>query len=82
MESNLDPHAVSPEALARFFHEEYERLAPEHGYETRKESAVPWVEVPEPNRKLMVAVADSVLQRFFPDRASFSNEVETVDGEV
>jgi len=27
--------------LAQAFHEAYERLAPEFGYETRKESAVP-----------------------------------------
>jgi hypothetical protein len=49
------------EALARRFHETYERLAPEHGYETRKASAVPWEDVPEPNRALMVAVASELL---------------------
>lgn len=32
--------------LARLFHETYERLAPEFGYKTRKESAVPWKDVP------------------------------------
>jgi hypothetical protein len=36
---------VTAEALARLFHETYERLAPEFGYETRKASAVPWEEV-------------------------------------
>lgn len=66
-EEPLDPRAVSPEALARWFHEEYERLAPEYGYKTRKESAVPWVQVPEQNRELMIAVAGSVLERFFSD---------------
>jgi hypothetical protein len=35
------------ETLARMFHEKYERLAPEFGYKTREESAVPWDEVPE-----------------------------------
>lgn len=49
------------EALAQAFHEAYERLAPSHGYETRKASAVPWAEVPEPNRSLMVAVAGELL---------------------
>ena len=44
------------DALARRFHEAYERLAPEHGYETRKESAVPWEDVPEQNKALMRAV--------------------------
>lgn len=52
-----------PEAVARAFHETYERLAPEHGYETRKASAVPWEQVPANNRALMVDVADTVLAR-------------------
>lgn len=43
------------EALARRFHEAYERLAPEFSYETRKASAVPWEDVPENNRRLMIA---------------------------
>lgn len=61
---------ISPEArvgrptaaqLAERFHEAYERLAPEHGYETRKTSAVPWAEVPERNRALMTAVCAEIL---------------------
>lgn len=51
---------TDPEAIARAFHEAYERLAPEHGYETRKASAVPWEQVPENNRRLMTAVAAEV----------------------
>lgn len=47
--------AAGPEGVARMFHEAYERLAPDHGYETRRESAVPWADVPERNRSLMVA---------------------------
>jgi hypothetical protein len=50
--------------LARFFHQEYERLAPDYGYETKKESAVPWEQVPLPNRRLMVAVAESILNHY------------------
>jgi len=50
------------EAVARAFHESYERLAPSYGYETRKESAVPWEDVPTTNRALMIAVADEVLK--------------------
>ena len=46
--------------IARLFHEAYERLAPSFGYETRKASAVPWEDVPEPNRSLMIAVASEV----------------------
>lgn len=49
------------EALARRFHETYERLAPSFGYETRKASAVPWAEVPENNKALMVAVCAELL---------------------
>lgn len=55
------PWTVDAEALARLFHETYERLAPDFGYETRRESAVPWEQVPDDNRRLMVAVAAHVL---------------------
>jgi hypothetical protein len=55
--------SVDDEQLARMFHEEYERLAPEHGYETRRDSAVPWEDVPERNRRLMVATVAAVLER-------------------
>jgi hypothetical protein len=51
-----------PESLARLFHETYERLAPHYHYETRRESAVPWDDVPDPNRSLMIAVAAEVLR--------------------
>jgi hypothetical protein len=52
---------VTAECLARLFHDTYERLAPQHGYETRKASAVPWEDVPAANKSLMVAVAGHVL---------------------
>lgn len=51
------------ELIAMRFHETYERLAPEHGYETRKASAVPWVDVPENNKNLMIAVVQNLLDR-------------------
>jgi hypothetical protein len=51
-----------PVALARRFHEVYEELAPTFGYETRRESAVAWEDVPQANRHLMIAVA-AVIQR-------------------
>lgn len=58
------------EQLARDFHETYERLAPGFHYDTRNESAVPWDEVPEPNRSLMVAVAQYLIDadRAIPNR--------------
>lgn len=55
--------SVDPLLLAEMFHEEYERLAPHMSYQTRKDSRVPWDDVPEPNRSLMVATCRSVLLR-------------------
>jgi hypothetical protein len=52
---------VRAEELAQVFHETYERLAPDHGYETRQESARPWADVPENNKNLMIDVAREVL---------------------
>jgi hypothetical protein len=52
---------MTAEGLAQFFHNTYERLAPSHGYETRKELTKPWAEVPEQNKNLMIAVAREVL---------------------
>lgn len=51
----------TPEQIAREFHEAYEAFAPEFGYSTRKESAVPWDEVPETNRALMIATVRQVV---------------------
>jgi ABC-type nitrate/sulfonate/bicarbonate transport system ATPase subunit len=47
-------------AVAQAFHEAYERLAPSFGYKTREASAVPWEDVPEQNKNLMIAVAAEV----------------------
>ena len=52
---------MSPEELAKLFHDRYEFLAPAHGYKTREASAVPWEDVPEKNRELMMSVARAVL---------------------
>ena len=51
------------ETVARRFHETYERLAPEYGYTSRLSSAVPWEDVPEPNKSLMIAVAAELLDK-------------------
>jgi trehalose-6-phosphatase len=56
----------SPEELAQLFHETYERLAPSHGYETRKDSAVPWKAVPEKNKNLMIAVCAEIITQTKP----------------
>jgi hypothetical protein len=51
---------TDPEKLAKRFHETYERLAPTYDYTTRRESAVPWEDVPAANKELMVATVREV----------------------
>lgn len=58
-ESSKDDEA---ENLARMFHMFYEHLAPMYGYETREASAKPWADVPEKNRRLMIAVSREILK--------------------
>ncbi len=53
------------EKLAQQFHEIYERLAPDFSYETRKASAKSWVDVPDNNKNLMIAVCDEILNNDF-----------------
>lgn len=53
---------MTPEDLAELFHTTYERLAPVYSYETRKASAVPWKDVPDMNKRLMIATAGEVLR--------------------
>ena len=48
--------------VAQAFHEAYEELASEFGYKTREASAVPWADVPEGNKALMIATAERVMQ--------------------
>ena len=50
------------EFIAQKFHEAYEKLAPEFSYETREATAVPWVDVPENNKRLMIAVAAKLME--------------------
>lgn len=49
------------EKIARAFHEAYETAAPALGYETRKDSAVPWDQVPDKNRALMIKTVETLL---------------------
>ena len=55
---------ISAEDLARRFHQTYERMAPQYGYETRPESRVAWDNVPEANRRLMIAVCAEILAKW------------------
>lgn len=61
--SGLEEAAKSQTAedLARRFHTLYEAFAPRFNYETRKESARPWSQVPEQNKNLMTAVCVEIL---------------------
>jgi hypothetical protein len=66
------PSPLTAEKLAEAFHETYERFAPQFAYETRKESALPWEELPEKNKQLMIAVCRELLGGILatPSRAS------------
>ena len=52
------------EQLAKKFHTLYEKYAPEFGYKTREESAVPWEQVPLKNRQLMTKVCSEIEKEF------------------
>lgn len=41
--------------IAHEFHDAYESIAPLFQYETRVESALPWADVPQVNKDVMVA---------------------------
>lgn len=56
-------NTVTADSIAAAFHEAYERLAPSFGYKTRDESAVPWEQVPEANRRLMCAVVEDLMSQ-------------------
>ena len=49
------------EVIAKAFHEAYGQLAPVFGHETRAASAVPWTDVPQANRDLMIATVARLL---------------------
>lgn len=57
----------SAERLAIMFHDEYERLAPAFGYETRNRSKK-WKDAPDKQIRLMVATADAVIERLREDK--------------
>lgn len=54
---------IAAEALAKKFHEAYERLAENYGYSTRPETRVAWEEVAENNKQLMIAVCTEILEK-------------------
>ena len=62
------------ESVAKMFHEAYERLAPAFGYETREATRVPWEQVPERNKRLMIAATAEVLALLFPAEEQTASE--------
>lgn len=61
----MTTQAGDAERVAQRFHETYERLAPDFGYQTREASAKPWADVPQQNRDLMIAVCAELLSSGF-----------------
>lgn len=51
------------ELIAAEFHGAYEAAAPALGYETREESRVPWEQVPDKNKAVMIETARDLLAR-------------------
>lgn len=62
--------AATTEEIARKFHKYYERLAPRFGWATQSESAVPWDDLPDRNRLLMLAVVARILPPLTDDIAT------------
>ena len=52
------------EHFTRIAHDAYELAAIEHGWETQAKSRKVWDEVPEENRKTMLAAIDEVLGKY------------------
>lgn len=65
---------MTPEQLAIFFHETYERLAPSYGYETRKDTRA--FDSESANGRLMIAVCGEVLPLFSDEIEQLRNEDE------
>lgn len=63
-------------ALARRFHELYERLAPDHGYETRDDTKE--LDFDSPNGRLMLAVCAEIEQDFEKERHPFEHAVRWI----
>lgn len=60
-EDAADREEIVADIVAAAFHDHYERLAPQFGYETREDSRKAWGDVPEQNRALMRATVRSLM---------------------
>jgi hypothetical protein len=65
---------IDPRALANLFHDTYERLAPNYGYETRPETRK--FNPRSDNGRLMIATCASILEQLRKTRA----ELQTAHG--
>lgn len=51
-------------ALADWLHEQYEEIAKEQGWETRKNCQVPFEELPRENQITMMELARRIIKKF------------------
>ncbi len=65
---------IFAEKLARKFHNEYERLAPSFGYETRDDTKQ--FDPESPNGQLMIAVCEEILKTYQVSRILFPSNQE------
>jgi len=70
---------ISPLKLAVLFHDTYERLAPDYGYETKEDTRV--FKAHTPNGKLMVAVCREIHSKFRQRRLKLPEIPNTHDCE-
>ena len=73
------PNSCSALALARQFHDTYERLAPSHGYETRPDTRD--FDPDSPNGRLMTAVCKEILTNFDTSNIPAGNIFEEIMSE-
>lgn len=76
-QSHLDRPELEPLDLAISFHNIYERIAPEFGYETRKDTKE--FKPDSPNGKLMIAVCKEIINNHFGQpRKMSASEIKEV----
>ena len=68
------------EQIATRFHEIYERLAPDYGYETRKDTRE--FDPDSANGKLMIAVCNEVMQPLLDDKERLTAEIDRLEMEL
>jgi len=62
---------MNSKQLAKLFHDTYERLAPQYGYETKKETRQ--FDENSPNGKLMVATCSEILNNLITQQSLSSS---------